>query len=66
MLEPVHEYNDIDASPRTTTTYFCASICSQVWYFPQDRKIEELQQSLMRSTKVQDMVMTMQEKKGER
>lgn len=37
-----------------------------VWYCPQDRKIEELQQSLMRCRNVQDVEMMVQERKGKR
>uniref|UniRef100_A0A8B9HJH9 PPFIA binding protein 1a n=1 Tax=Astyanax mexicanus TaxID=7994 RepID=A0A8B9HJH9_ASTMX len=44
----------------------CTSkISLRVLDFPQDRKIEELQQSLLRFRKVQDMVMSVQGQKGE-
>uniref|UniRef100_A0A8B9HJD3 PPFIA binding protein 1a n=1 Tax=Astyanax mexicanus TaxID=7994 RepID=A0A8B9HJD3_ASTMX len=41
----------------------CTSKISLVLDFPQDRKIEELQQSLLRFRKVQDMVMSVQGQK---
>lgn len=43
----------------------CLTVVLIVFSFLQDRKIEELKQSLLRYKKVQDMVMSVQGKKGE-